>query len=70
MLAFSSDDHVLEMILVELLEHPSIEWQTLVATTSELAPSWMDPYVAFLFDGSLPTDAKEVEKVRRALARF
>ena len=57
-LAYSSGDHIPRMILVKLLEHPSIERQTLVATMSELGSSWMDPYVAFLSDGSLPRDAK------------
>jgi len=58
------------MILVELLEHPSIERQTLVAAVSELGPSWMDSYVAFLSNGSLLMDAKEAEKVRRTSACF
>ena len=70
MLASSLNDHIPRMILVELLEHPSIEWQMLVATASELEPSWMDPYVAFSSDGSLSLDTKEAEKVQRMLARF
>lgn len=51
------------MILVQLSKHPSIEQQTLVAVVSELRLSWMDLYVAFLSNGSLPKDAKELEKV-------
>lgn len=58
------------MITIELLEQSSIEQQMLVATTSKLEPSWLDPYVAFLSDGSLPTDVKEAEKVRRTSAHF
>ena len=30
----------------------------------------MDPYISFLFDGSLLTDSKESEKVRRTSACF
>lgn len=58
------------MILVELLEHLSIERQTLVVAASELGLSWMDPSVALLPDGCLPRDAKEVEKVLRTSTRF
>lgn len=58
------------MILAETLERPSIELQTVVATTSELWPSWMDTYIAFLSDKSLPKDVKEAEKVRRIVAYF
>lgn len=58
------------MILVELLEHPSIKRQALVVATSELGPSWIDSYVAFLFDGSLLREAKEAEKVQRTSSLF
>lgn len=64
-LTSSLDEDIPRMILTETLERPSIELQTIVATTSELGPSWMDPYIAFLSDRSLPKDAKEAEKVRR-----
>ena len=33
-------------------------------------PSWLDPYVASLSNGSLQTDGKETEKVRKMLAFF
>ena len=56
-------DHIPRMILVELLEHPSIEHQTLAPVASELGSSWMDPYVAFFSDRSLPRDVKEAKKV-------
>ena len=32
--------------------------------------SWMDPYIFFLTDGSLPTDVEEAEKVGRTSTRF
>lgn len=31
---------------------------------------WMDPYVSFLSNGSLPNDPKELEKIRRTSSRF
>ena len=70
MLASSLDDCIPRMITIELLEEPSIEQQTLVAATSKLEPSWLDPYITFLFDGTLPNDIKEAEKVRRTSAQF
>lgn len=36
----------------------------------ELETSWLDPYIAFLSNGSLPLDVKEAEKVQRTSARF
>ena len=33
-------------------------------------PSWLDPYVAFLSDGSLPVDGKDAEEVRRTSSLF
>ena len=36
----------------------------IVASTMVPGPSWMDPYISFLSNGSLLTDSKELEKVR------
>ena len=58
------------MISVELLERPSIEHRPVVAFASTFKPSWMDPFVSFLADGSLLTDVKEAEKVQRTSSRF
>ena len=69
-LASSSDDCIPQMISIELLEQPSIKHHAIVASTTVLEPSWMDPYISFLSDGSLPTDSKELEKVRRTSAHF
>ena len=38
--------------------------------TLELGLSWMDPYIAFLLDGSQSKHEKEAEKVRRTAALF
>ena len=69
-LASSSDDFIPRMILVELLEQPSIEQQTMIAVTSKEEPSWLDPYVAFLSNRSLLMDDNEAKKVQRTSARF
>ena len=58
------------MITVELLEQPSIEQRIVIMAVSKLGPSWLDPYVAYLFDGSLSNDIKEDEKVQRTTACF
>ena len=42
----------------------------LIAATSRLEPSWLDPYVGFLSDGSLPSDVKEAKKVQRTSGHF
>ena len=46
------------MIFVELLEQ-----RVVMAATSAVEPSWLDPYIAFLFDRSLSTDVKEAKNV-------
>ena len=58
------------MIFVELLERPSIEHHPVVALASAFEPSWMDPFVSFLANGSLPIEVKEVEKVQRVSSHF
>lgn len=68
--ANSLDNSIPRMINAKMLERPSIEPQVMVAALSELESCWMDPYIAFLLDETLPGDAKEVEKVRRTEAHF
>ena len=69
-LALSLDECVPRMIFVELLKQPSIEQRAVIASALVSKSSWLDHYVAFLSDGSLPTDAKEAEKVQRTSAHF
>ena len=58
------------MISVELLEHSSIEHHPVVALALASEPSWMNPFVFFLVDGSLPINVKEAEKVQRTSSCF
>ena len=70
MLASSLDDCIPRMILVELLKQPSTEQQIVIAITLGQEPSWLDPYITFLSDESLPMNDKEAEKLQRTSARF
>ena len=64
-LASSLDECIPRMIFVELLEQ-----RVVVVAPLVVEPSWLDPYIAFLSDGCLPTNVKKAEKVRRMSARF
>jgi len=37
---------------------------------TQVGPSWMDPIVSFLRDGTLPENRIEVEKTRRKAPRY
>ena len=37
---------------------------------TRVGPSWMDPVVTFLKNGTLPEDRVEAEKIRRKASRF
>lgn len=47
-LASSLDNCIPRMITIEMLEQLSTESPLMVAASSELEPSWIDPYIAFL----------------------
>ena len=49
-LASSLDNFFPRIILVEVLEKPSIEHQLIVSVVSVLGPSWMDSIIVFLSD--------------------
>lgn len=42
----------------------------MIAATLKLELSWLDPYIAFLCDRSLPNNVKEAEKMQRTVACF
>lgn len=69
-LASSLDNCIPRMITIEMLEQLSTESPLMVAASSELESSWMDPYIAFLLDETLPDNVKEAKKVRRMTVRF
>ena len=59
------DNCVSQIILVEALEKLSKERQLNVSVVSVTSLSWMDSIITFLFDGVLPSEVKEVEKLQR-----
>lgn len=69
-LASSMEDYVLRIILVVVLNQPSIGRQLSVFEVSTPSPSWINPIASFMTDGVLSSKAKKEEKVRRMLSRF
>jgi len=69
-LALSLDECIPRVIFVEILEQSSIGQHAVVVSASVSESSWLDPYIDFFSNGSLPTDAKEAENVRRTSSHF
>lgn len=67
-LASSMDNYVPHLILVEVLHQSSIEHQQCVSILSTPTPSLMNPIIAFIMDGVLPSQTKKAEKIQRILA--
>ena len=64
-LATSVGERLLRIILVENLVTLAYNKQTIVRVNFTLVgPSWMNPIVSFLKDGTLPKDRIEVEKTK------
>lgn len=64
-LASSLDDCIPWMITVEMLEQPSIEPQVVLAASSELEPSWLDPYTALQSNDPYRTIQKKLRRCGR-----
>ena len=58
------------MIKVEVVAKPSIDARVNVLMVTMSEPCWMDPIIDFLAKDHVPTNEKEVEKVRRVVARY
>ena len=51
----------------------NVQWDTLTKRSVDLheviwldrSPTWMEPIRAYLADGTLPTDSREAEKIKR-----
>lgn len=69
-LAAFLDDSIPCMITMELLKQLNFKQQIAIMATLELGPSLLDPFVAYLSDGSLSNNIKEADKVHRTAARF
>ena len=62
-LASSSKDGKLKRIRWETLSERSFEPREVLWL--DRSPTWMDPLRAYLADGTLPMDIKEVDRVKR-----
>ena len=69
-LALSLIEEVPRLIKVEVVAEPSIDVKVGVSVVAISKPCWMDPIINFLTEDRLPTDAKEVDRVRHMAARY
>ena len=70
-LATSSREKLPRIILVEDHETSAYDIQVPIRVHfTRVGPSWMDPVVTFLKNGTLPEDRVEAEKIRRKASRF
>lgn len=58
------------LIMVEVVQEPSIDPKVEVLDVLSLGTSLMDPIVEFLSKDCLPSESKEADKVCRITARF
>ncbi|XP_071699843.1 uncharacterized protein [Rutidosis leptorrhynchoides] len=63
-LATLTFDHLHKKVLVEVLKYKSVDEKIVVATVEERESCWITPYVKYLQDGTLPTDAMEERRIR------
>ena len=69
-LASSLTEEVSRLIKMEVVKKPSIDIKMNVWVITVSKPCWMDPIIEFLVENHLPSEGKEVERVRRVFARF
>ncbi|KAL5564753.1 hypothetical protein UlMin_027917 [Ulmus minor] len=68
-LATGLEDSLLKMVPLEILDEPSINKRQQVDAISD-KPTWMDPIMAYLRDGTLPQDKFEARRLRYRSARY
>ena len=71
-LACTKDDELLEVILVEFLNEPSIQSinQPLTINCVTTTDNWMTPIVQYLKDGQFPKDKKKARLLRLKAASY
>ncbi|GJW85846.1 reverse transcriptase domain-containing protein [Tanacetum coccineum] len=62
-LASSSFSHLTKSVLVEIILCRSIDVKV-VNTVEETSPTWMDPIIDYLTNGTLPNDPTKARKIR------
>ena len=68
-LATGLEDSLLKTVPLEILDEPSINKRQQVDAISD-KPTWMDPIMAYLRDGTLPQDKFEARRLRYRSARY
>ncbi|KAL5561391.1 hypothetical protein UlMin_031138 [Ulmus minor] len=68
-LATRLEDSLLKTVPLEILDEPSIDKHQQVDAISD-KPTWMDPIIAYLRDGTLPQDKFEARRLRYRSARY
>ena len=68
-LATGLEDSLLKTVPLEILDEPSIDKHQQVDAISD-KPTWMDPIMAYLRDGTLPQDKFEARRLRYRSARY
>ena len=70
-LATSTGERLPMIILVENLFTPTYDKPTPVGLSfTRVCPSWMDPIISFLKDGTLLEDRNEAEKTLKKVSRY
>ena len=73
-LASAVDSDMKRIIDVEFLPRPSIETEQtchlVFDIEANLGPSWMDPIISYLRDGTLPNDSNEAYRIRAQATRY
>ncbi|KAL5539705.1 hypothetical protein UlMin_045788 [Ulmus minor] len=68
-LATGLEDSLLKTVPLEILDEPSIDKRQQVDAISD-KPTWMDPIMAYLRDGTLPQDKFEARRLRYRSPRY
>ncbi|KAL5555160.1 hypothetical protein UlMin_037396 [Ulmus minor] len=68
-LATGLEDSLLKTVPLEILDEPSIDKRQQVDAISD-KPTWMDPIITYLRDGTLPQDKFEARRLRYRSARY
>ncbi|XP_071718719.1 uncharacterized protein [Rutidosis leptorrhynchoides] len=63
-LAVLTFDHLHKKVLVEVLKEKSVDEKVVIATVEEGESCWITPYVKYLQDETLPTDAIDARRIR------
>ena len=69
-LVTASQEDLGRLILIEHLPEPSVSVDNKEVSPVMSEPSWMNPIWDYLVDGKLPSDPKEVSKLRARSVRF